>query len=269
MHIKSSRRNFLRSSAVLGATCLLASTARPTSGGSSVIVVGAGAFGGWSALQLAQRGMHVTLLDAWGPGNSRASSGGETRTIRATYGLRTLASIKTVPRRGGFQWKSRLTSCSQKRFRHKIVKFQPISHHNGGAMAFAQGCGSEQSSVALRPMDRFTVGLIGMGVILASLGLGEAVYRFAFLDFDGATDRLPIEMLFGLAFAWMTTKLARRIYQYRMETSARITLIRDRNYKIRHAVEAIIPVPYPSSQQAIRVIREEADRIERCCGNTL
>jgi sarcosine oxidase len=28
----------------------------------------------------------VTLLDAWGPGNSRASSGGETRTIRATYG---------------------------------------------------------------------------------------------------------------------------------------------------------------------------------------
>lgn len=30
--------------------------------------------------------MKVTLLDAWGPGNSRASSGGETRIIRATYG---------------------------------------------------------------------------------------------------------------------------------------------------------------------------------------
>ncbi len=82
-------------------------------------------------------------------------------------------------------------------------------------MAFAENCGSEQSSVALRPIDRLTLGLIGMGVIFASLGLGEAVYRFAFLDFDGATDRLPIEMLFGLAFAWMTTKLARRIYQYR------------------------------------------------------
>jgi len=99
-------------------------------------------------------------------------------------------------------------------------------------------------------------------VIFASLGLGEAVYRFAFLDFDGATDRLPIEMCFGLAFAWATTKLARRIYQYRMETSARIKLIRDRNYKIRHAVEAITPVPYLSNQQAIRVIREEVDRIE-------
>ena len=33
----------------------------------SAIVVGAGAFGGWSALQLLQRGAKVTLLDAWGP----------------------------------------------------------------------------------------------------------------------------------------------------------------------------------------------------------
>jgi len=101
-----------------------------------------------------------------------------------------------------------------------------------------------------------------MGVIFAALGLGEAVYRFAFLDFDGATDRLPIEMLFGLVFAWMTTKLARRIYEDRIETSARINLIRDRNYKIRRAVEAIKPVPHPINQQAIRVIREEVDRIE-------
>src|ERR1019366_1830236 len=111
-------------------------------------------------------------------------------------------------------------------------------------------------------VDRLTLGLIGLGVIFASLGLGEAVYRLAFFDFDGATDRLPIEMLFGLAFAWMTTKLARRIYQHRMETSARINLIRDRNYKIRHAAEAIAPMSYPSNQQAIRVIREEADLIE-------
>lgn len=52
----------------------------------SVIVVGAGAFGGWTALQLLEKGAKVTLLDAWGPGNSRASSGGETRIIRGTYG---------------------------------------------------------------------------------------------------------------------------------------------------------------------------------------
>jgi hypothetical protein len=129
-------------------------------------------------------------------------------------------------------------------------------------MASAQNCGSEQVPAPLRSSDRLTLGLIGIGVVFASLGLGEAVYRFLFLDFDGATDRLPIEMLFGLIFAWIITKLARRIYQYRLETSARINLIRDRNYKIRHAVEAMTPVPYPSNQQAIRVIREEVDRIE-------
>src|ERR1700674_1542850 len=64
---------------------MLRSPALP-SAGSSVIVVGAGAFGGWSALQLALRGVRVTLVDSWGPGNSRASSGGETRVIRGTYG---------------------------------------------------------------------------------------------------------------------------------------------------------------------------------------
>ena len=53
-----------------------------------VVVVGAGAFGGWTALHLLRRGARVTLLDAWGPGNARASSGGETRVIRATYGPR-------------------------------------------------------------------------------------------------------------------------------------------------------------------------------------
>ena len=51
-----------------------------------VAVVGAGAFGGWTALYLLRRGVRVTLLDAWGLGNSRSSSGGETRIIRGTYG---------------------------------------------------------------------------------------------------------------------------------------------------------------------------------------
>ncbi len=51
-----------------------------------IIVIGAGAFGGWTALYLLRGGARVTLLDAWGPGNSRASSGGETRVIRGAYG---------------------------------------------------------------------------------------------------------------------------------------------------------------------------------------
>jgi len=129
-------------------------------------------------------------------------------------------------------------------------------------MGFARNRRNEQPTVELRTFDRLTMWAIGMGVIFASLGAGEAVYRLAFFDFDGATDRLPIETMFGLAFAYITMKLVRRIYQNRIETSTRIDLIWNRNHKIRHAVEALTPVPYPSNQQAIRVIREELDRIE-------
>ena len=50
-----------------------------------IVVVGAGSFGGWTALSLLRAGHRVTLIDAWGPGNARASSGGETRVIRAVY----------------------------------------------------------------------------------------------------------------------------------------------------------------------------------------
>jgi sarcosine oxidase len=83
--MSSSRRSFLKSSAVTGAY-LIGSRAVASSRRNSVIVVGAGAFGGWTALHLLKKGAKVTLLDSWGPGNSRASSGGETRVIRATYG---------------------------------------------------------------------------------------------------------------------------------------------------------------------------------------
>lgn len=54
--------------------------------GARVVVVGAGAFGGWTALSLLRAGLDVTLVDAWGAGNSRSSSGDETRVIRSTYG---------------------------------------------------------------------------------------------------------------------------------------------------------------------------------------
>ena len=51
-----------------------------------VAVVGAGVFGAWTAYQLRLSGASVLLLDAYGPGNSRASSGGESRMIRLGYG---------------------------------------------------------------------------------------------------------------------------------------------------------------------------------------
>ena len=53
--------------------------------GRRIVVVGAGAFGGWTALNLARAGADVTLVEAWDPGHTRASSGGETRVIRHMY----------------------------------------------------------------------------------------------------------------------------------------------------------------------------------------
>jgi len=75
-----------------------------------VVVVGAGAFGGWTALTLLRAGMRVTLVDAWGAGNSRASSGGETRVIRTVYNGNALysqmaARAFTLWREAEQQWK--------------------------------------------------------------------------------------------------------------------------------------------------------------------
>jgi glycine/D-amino acid oxidase-like deaminating enzyme len=49
-------------------------------------VVGAGVFGAWTARYLRHSGASVVLVDAYGAGNSRSSSGGETRILRAGYG---------------------------------------------------------------------------------------------------------------------------------------------------------------------------------------
>ncbi len=69
------------------------------------VVVGAGCFGAWTAWSLRQKGLHVLLVDQYGPGNARSSSGGESRIIRMGYGpdelytrfsLRSLAAWKRL-----------------------------------------------------------------------------------------------------------------------------------------------------------------------------
>jgi sarcosine oxidase len=50
-----------------------------------VIVIGAGVFGAWTAHHLLRSGRSVALLDAYGAGNSRSSSGGESRVLRMNY----------------------------------------------------------------------------------------------------------------------------------------------------------------------------------------
>lgn len=95
------RRGFLRAAtagaglAVSGASPASGVTAPSAAGrlvraGQSpdVVVVGAGTFGMWTALHLVRLGARVTVVDAYGAGNSRQTSGGETRGVRSSYGDR-------------------------------------------------------------------------------------------------------------------------------------------------------------------------------------
>lgn len=101
------RRDFLRL-AGLGTGALLAGGLHPTTAAaadlvdpqpltpprarasSHVIVVGAGSWGAFTALNLRRAGHRVTLIDQYGAANSRATSGDETRGIRSSYGDRTV-----------------------------------------------------------------------------------------------------------------------------------------------------------------------------------
>ncbi len=85
---KISRRDVLKYTAALTATSLFSPPATYSQNAASrgkVVVAGAGAFGGWTALWLLRKGYEVTLVDPFGPGNNQSSSGGETRLIRAFY----------------------------------------------------------------------------------------------------------------------------------------------------------------------------------------
>ena len=56
------------------------------SGGPDLVVVGAGVMGAWTAFWAQRAGVATTLVDAWGAGNPRATSGDETRIIRSSHG---------------------------------------------------------------------------------------------------------------------------------------------------------------------------------------
>lgn len=112
----STRRKFLKT---IGAGALAAGPGRRLFGrapavapgrGYDVAVVGAGVFGAWIALTFQEAGQKVVLIDPYGPGNARSSSGGHTRVIRVGYGdkevysrwsLRSLEGWQELARRSG------------------------------------------------------------------------------------------------------------------------------------------------------------------------
>jgi len=128
-----------------------------------VAVVGAGAFGGWTALRLRERGCRVTLIDAWGPGNSRASSGGETRIIRGIYG----------PDRIYVEWVVRSLAAWREAERRWRI---PLYHQTGAIWLCGPGDTYVRSSLPL---------VEEAGLAVAEIGLDEARGRYPQIGFEG------------------------------------------------------------------------------------
>lgn len=90
------RRDFLSASAATLAAPAMAraveSAAAMGQKRPDVAVVGAGVFGAFAALALREAGHQVVCLDQYGPVSPRASSSGETRSIRSGYGAQAFYS---------------------------------------------------------------------------------------------------------------------------------------------------------------------------------
>jgi len=99
-----------------------------------VAVIGAGSFGAWTAYQLRRAGRIVVLLDAYGPANSRASSGGESRIIRMGYGPDEIYS----------RWSIRSLTLWQEFFRQAQV---PLFHRTGVLWLALEGDAYNQHSL--------------------------------------------------------------------------------------------------------------------------
>jgi monomeric sarcosine oxidase len=127
-----------------------------------VAVVGAGVFGAWTAWHLARRGRRVLLVDAYGPGHSRASSGGETRIIRMGYGADELYTRWS--QRSLVQWKELFASVQQ-----------PLFHETGVLWLAGAGDVRFRQTVA-------TLGRCGVG--FEEMDRGELEKRYPQVAFD-------------------------------------------------------------------------------------
>jgi glycine/D-amino acid oxidase-like deaminating enzyme len=173
-----SRRSILQSAGALP----LAAAAQAQTRSKSAAVVGAGAFGGWTALHLLRRGYQVTLLDAWGPGNARSSSaGGESRVIRGSYGAN--------------QAYTQLVARALVLWRQNQAKWDTQLLHETGAlfMASSEDDAQRASMKALREV----------GLPFDHLTGPEAAKRFPQINFEGRDS-----MVFERQAGYLTSRRA-------------------------------------------------------------
>ena len=162
--VSVSRRSLLIGAGGAAVSELMAKPVR-TKAAEHVAVVGAGVFGAWTAHHLQQAGRRVTLIDAWGPAHSRASSGGESRMTRAGYGrdsIYTRMATESLP-----QWKA-------------------LSAHSGlpifvnSGVVFFSAVRDDYFDGAIEVHRK-------LGYPLEVLNQAEMARRFPMIDFDGVT----------------------------------------------------------------------------------
>ena len=128
-----------------------------------IAVIGAGVFGAWTAHHLLRAGHRVTLIDQLGPAHSRASSGGESRLIRAAYGkdaIYTRMALDSLAAMAGAE-----------------RDLRPADLHPAGVLFFFQ---NEEAYLADSVAAHRELSLPS-----ELLTPGEMARRFPMIDFDG------------------------------------------------------------------------------------
>jgi monomeric sarcosine oxidase len=175
--------------------------AAPAKGTSHVAVIGAGVFGTWTAVHLLRKGQKVTLIDAWGPAHSRASSGGESRLTRGAYGkdaIYTRMALESLK-----EWKA-LSAVSGLRIFHEcgILFFFPT-----------------EEQYVHDSLDAHKA----IGIPTQALSQVEMASRFPMIDFTGVKVGL-FEPGFGALMARRAVQTLAEIFVQRGGTHVRATV---------------------------------------------
>lgn len=136
----------------------------------TAIVVGAGVFGAWSALRLARDGWQVTLVDAYGAANGRASSSDHSRVMRAGYGAAAEYTRWAVESLADWNWLAKKSGQPLVVESGALFLGTPAAAYLADTVATLTACG-----VTHERLDAATVAsrFPQVGVI----GLGDAVYE--------------------------------------------------------------------------------------------
>lgn len=157
-----------------------------------IAVIGAGVFGTWTAEHLRRAGHSVTLVDAFGPAHSRASSGGESRMTRAGYGKDEIYS--RMARDSMVEWKLLSTRSGL-----------PIFVEHGVLFFTTKADAYFADSVAVNRR---------LGLPIEQMDGTQMARRFPMIDFDGVETGF-LEPRFGALMARRAVQtLARQISSY-------------------------------------------------------